>query len=130
MMEVVYAIRLTLAARTCIDEQHSYLKMWMGKEAADTWRQDILRVIGTLATLPKRCAIAKEDALFPEAIVRQLLYRRGRSPAAFRVLFTNPSGTEARCFSRGEEVPPCPSEGKILSFILKVSCCIKPLIRV
>jgi len=56
----------------------------------------------------------------------------GIEKIAFTINFdiTNPSVTEAPGFRHGEEVPPCPSEDKILFFVLKVSCSIKPLIRV
>lgn len=69
-MEPVYAIRFTSAARDFIDDQHSRMVTFTGRETADTWRADILRATGTLATLPHRCLVAKEDALFPDAVVR------------------------------------------------------------
>jgi len=53
-MKPVYAIRLTAAARDFIDEQHSWMKTFTGKEAADTWRMDILKAtcISAVGVLP------------------------------------------------------------------------------
>lgn len=87
-METTYAIRFTSAARQAIDEHHAWVKASAGKGAADAWQDDILKAIGPLATLPHRCVVAKEDELFPEAVVRQLVYPRRRGPAAYRILFT------------------------------------------
>ena len=99
-METVYAIRFTAAARDFIDDQHSRMTTFTGMEAADAWRVDILRAVGTLATLPHRCLVAREDALFPEAIVRQLLYQRHRGSAGYRVLFTIHEDTDDAPFVR------------------------------
>ena len=99
-METVYAIRFTAAARDFIDNQHYRMTTLTGKEAADAWRVDILRAVGTLATLPHRCLVAREDALFPEATVRQLLYQRRRGSAGYRILFTIHEDTDDAPFVR------------------------------
>jgi plasmid stabilization system protein ParE len=99
-MELVYAIRLTAAARDFIEEQHSRMMTFGGKDAADAWRMDILKAIGTLATLPHRCVVAKENALFPNAVVRQFLYQRRRGSAGYRVLFTIHEDTDDAPFVR------------------------------
>lgn len=77
-MEPAYAIRFTSVARDFIDDQCFRMVTFTRKETADTGRADILRAIDTLATLPHRCLVAKEDTLFPDAVVRQLLYPRRR----------------------------------------------------
>jgi plasmid stabilization system protein ParE len=88
MSEIVYALRFTFAARADIDEERVRLAAIVGEEAANSWRAGLLEAISTLATLPQRCIVAQEDVLFPEAVVRQFLYRRRRGSAAYRVLFT------------------------------------------
>lgn len=99
-MEPVYAIRFTSAARVFVDDQHFRMVKLTERETADAWRADILRAIGTLATLPHRCLVAKEDALFPDAVVRQLLYQRRRGAAGYRVLFTIHEETDDAPFVR------------------------------
>jgi hypothetical protein len=54
-------------------------------EVARRWAAVLDLKIGTLATLPDRCSVARESDAFEEEI-RQLLFGEGRSQ--YRVLFS------------------------------------------
>jgi plasmid stabilization system protein ParE len=88
MAQRSYAIRITQSARNDIDNYYARLRAMEGVPVADEWRTGLLEAIGTLATLPERCSVAPEGALFSSGPVRQLLYRRRRSAIAHRVFFT------------------------------------------
>src|SRR5262249_18408812 len=54
-------------------------------EVAGRWADSLYRKIGTLATLPDRCPVARESDAFEEEF-RQLLFGEGRGQ--HRVLFS------------------------------------------
>jgi len=60
----------------------------LAQDAGDSgirWFLALEEAIASLATLPKRCPLAPENARFPFE-VRQMLY--GRKPHVYRILFT------------------------------------------
>ncbi|WP_446745246.1 type II toxin-antitoxin system RelE/ParE family toxin [Silvibacterium acidisoli] len=63
-----------------------YLTQEVG-EAGLKWLDGLEKSITSLASLPFRCPLAREDKDF-EAEIRQLLY--GRAPHVYRILFTIP----------------------------------------
>ncbi len=82
-----YALRFTERARRDIAQARAYLADIVGDTAADAWEADLIDGIASLATMPGARSIAPESELFPGLTIRQMLHRRTRSSAAFRVLF-------------------------------------------
>ena len=78
----VCAVRLAGSVGRRLVEEYARQEEQSGPEAADRWRDGMLDTIQSLATLPGRCAVAREDRLFPNATVRQILFAR------WRLLFT------------------------------------------
>ena len=81
---MTYRIDISDAAEA--EAQTAYL--WHSRsspERAGEWYAGLLRAIESLAEMPGRCALAREDQYFDREI-RQLLYGRGRN--TYRILFT------------------------------------------
>ena len=102
----VYAIRLAGSVGRRLVEEYVRQEEQSGPDAADRWRDGMLDTIQSLATLPGRCAVAREDRLFPSAMVRQILYTR------WRLLFTiheadenDPAIVWVRHIRHGAEAP-------------------------
>ncbi len=53
-------------------------------ERAQSWYQGLIKAISSLQEMPRRCSLARENAIFSQE-VRQLLYGRGN--AVYRILF-------------------------------------------
>ena len=53
---------------------------------AGKWYDGMLTALSTLETFPQRCPLAPENDGFPDAQVRQLLYRHGRHVS--RILYS------------------------------------------
>ncbi len=67
--------------------------LWIAEQnpaAAVRWLAGLEAAVQSLATLPERCPLAPESAVFHEEI-RQLIY--GRRTGRYRVLFTVLGGT-------------------------------------
>ncbi len=76
--EKVYAVRLAGSVGRRLVAEYALQEEQSGPEAADRWRDRMLEAIESLATLPGRGAIARENPLFPNATVRQRLFARWR----------------------------------------------------
>lgn len=81
----VYAIRLMPSAKQEIDEERNRLLRESGLDSAVRWLQTMDIALSSLATYPRRCAVARESVLLPDE-VRQLLIPP-RYPR-WRLLFT------------------------------------------
>ena len=104
MTNRVYAVRLTLEARTNLDAAFVRLATLSNEEVARAWRDGLLDALASLATLPERCPIAPESVLFPNGPVRQLLYQRRRGAPTHRLLFTIHDGAADAPFVRIQHI--------------------------
>lgn len=86
-----YALRFTERARRDIDAETVYIAETSSPEIAIVWREGLYDTVASLAILPRRCPLAREQF---RCEVRQILYRRPGSRFAHRILFTF-SGEEA-----------------------------------
>ena len=89
----VYAVRLAGGVARTIASEYERLEELTGPMLADRWRDGILDTIQSLATLPERCVIARENPLYQEGTgasdtIRQIIYQRRRGGPAWRLLFT------------------------------------------
>ena len=81
-----YVIRVTLWARTEVDQAQLAVEALSGLEVSLEWEASFWEVVETLRVMPYR-TIARESERFPFE-VRQLVYRRARSSYAHRILYT------------------------------------------
>ena len=88
----IYAIRILPQAKRDIDNATMRMAEINGDAIALDWYENLYLVTMTLATLPRRCPIAPEDAFFKRQ-VRQLQYRRTGDSPAYRILFTITEGS-------------------------------------
>ncbi len=88
----VYAVRFAEAVQDEIDQEYARLAGISDVDVAESWDRGLLEAIRSLATYPKRCAIAPEDQYFqrvrPGTPLRVLIYRRTRTGPAWRILFS------------------------------------------
>ena len=88
--QTVYAVRLSEPAVRQAEAALERILETEGPDAAEKWQEGLDTARASLATLPERCIIAAENAVFQQKHsgppLRVLLYRRGRS--AWRLLFT------------------------------------------
>ena len=80
-----FSVRLAPRAIRDFDEAMDWLTAEASPEVAGRWAAALDQKIGTLATLPDRCSVARESDAFEEE-VRQLLFGEGRGQ--YRVLFS------------------------------------------
>jgi plasmid stabilization system protein ParE len=80
-----FSVRLAPRAIRDFDEAMDWLTAEASPEVAVRWATGLDKKIGTLATLPDRCPVARESDAFEEE-VRQLLFGEGRGQ--YRVLFS------------------------------------------
>lgn len=62
--------------------------LWLARTSPDfagRWYDGFLKAISSLSVFPGRCPIAPENDDFPDRVVRQYLYRKGRT--VYRILF-------------------------------------------
>lgn len=89
---LVYAVRLSPAATAQAVAEYDRLRQTSGLKTAEDWREGLLTAWAGLATLPHRCPVAPDDAVFqefsPGPPLRVFLYRRGSKRSAWRLLFT------------------------------------------
>lgn len=79
-----YAVEFTDPAAAEADEAYLWLSR-RSPELAPRWYAGLLREVRRLEALPNRCPLAPEDDLFPNAELRQYLYRLGR--LTYRIVF-------------------------------------------
>ena len=82
---MTYRIEIASVAQAEADRAFLRLSQSTSLNAAKEWYSGLLNAIGSLAQMPKRCSLAREDKHFSQEI-RQLLYGKGRN--MYRVLFT------------------------------------------
>jgi plasmid stabilization system protein ParE len=80
-----YRVDFSSVAKAEADAAFLSFSQYTTPERAQTWYQGLIKAISSLQEMPRRCPIAREDALFSQEI-RQLLYGRGKS--TYRILFT------------------------------------------
>ncbi len=79
-----YALRLREYALRDINAAYVRLAEEMSIDIANQWRDGLMRAIGELATMPRRCPLVPERF---RREVRHRLYQRPGSQAKFRILF-------------------------------------------
>ena len=80
-----YRIEIASMAEAEADQAFLRLSQVTSPTTAGQWYAGLLKAIDSLAYMPKRCSLARENEYFSQEI-RQLLYGRGRN--LYRVLFT------------------------------------------
>ena len=73
-----YRIEIASIAETEADQALLWTAQQVSQEAAGRWYQGLLQAIESLAEMPRRCPLARENDDFSQEI-RQLLYGKGRS---------------------------------------------------
>jgi plasmid stabilization system protein ParE len=82
---VKYCIEISSVAEAEADKVFLHLSQVTSSTKASQWYAELLQVVESLAQMPKRCSLARENEYFSQEI-RQLLFGRGRN--SYRVLFT------------------------------------------
>lgn len=82
---MTYRVDLSSVAKAEADAAFLSFSQYTTPEQAQHWYQGLIEAISTLGTMPRRCAIARENAFFSQEI-RQLLYGKGQH--TYRILFT------------------------------------------
>ncbi|MBN8562624.1 type II toxin-antitoxin system RelE/ParE family toxin [Leptolyngbya boryana CZ1] len=80
-----YRIEISSVAEAEADSIFLRSSQILSPDQASQWYAGLLKAIESLSTMPKRCAIAKENEYFSQEI-RQLLYGQKRN--MYRILFT------------------------------------------
>lgn len=80
-----YHIEISSVAESEADGAFLNLSQVVSLEKATQWYAGLLRAIASLAQMPRRCPLARENNYFSQEI-RQLVYGRGRN--SYRILFT------------------------------------------
>lgn len=79
-----YRIEVSSVAEAEADGAFLRLSKVTSSTKASQWYAGLLKAIESLAQMPKRCSLAKENEYFSQEI-RQLLYGQGRN--SYRILF-------------------------------------------
>lgn len=82
---MTYRIDFSSVAKAEADAAFLNFSQFTTAERAQIWYQGLINAIISLQEMPRRCAIAREDAFFSQEI-RQLLYGQGKQ--TYRILFT------------------------------------------
>ncbi len=82
---MTYRIDFSSVAKAEADAAFLRLSQYTSPERSQSWYQGLIKAISSLQEMPRRCSLAREDALFSQEI-RQLLYGRGKT--TYRILFT------------------------------------------
>jgi plasmid stabilization system protein ParE len=82
---MAFRVEVTSQAQHDLDDILEWLLLHDAMEAGLQWFEAMQEAIASLAELPRRCALAPENASVPFEM-RQLLY--GRRPHVYRILFT------------------------------------------
>jgi len=89
-----YEIRISPRAECDIAAAGAGLAALVGLSAAAEREQGLFEAIRTLGTLPGRLLPAPENGVMaPDWTIRQMIYRRQRGSAAYRVLFRVKEGS-------------------------------------
>ena len=80
-----YRIEISSMAEAEADNAFLRLSQVTSPIKASQWYSGLLQAIESLAQMPKRCPLGRENQYFSQEI-RQLLYGRGRN--SYRILFT------------------------------------------
>lgn len=88
---MIYRLDVSSVASDEADRAALNIANVLGVERAQAWYEGLLSAIDSLTTMPKRCALARENEFFSQEI-RQLVYGRGRN--ADRIVFTILPGDE------------------------------------
>jgi plasmid stabilization system protein ParE len=86
-----YCIEISSTAEAEADHSFLQLSQVSSPTKASQWYAGLLEAISSLAQMPKRCPLARENEHFSQEI-RQLLYGRGRN--SYRVIFTIVEGQD------------------------------------
>jgi plasmid stabilization system protein ParE len=86
-----YHIEISSVAEAEADTTFLRISQVTSPEGASRWYEGLLKAIESLAAMPKRCPLARENEYFSREI-RQLLYGRGRN--SYRILFTIVEGED------------------------------------
>ena len=81
---MTYRVLIQPGAEAEVAEAFRYIHA-RSPASAEKWLRGLYGLIEMLETMPRRCALARENAEFPEEI-RQLLY--GKRQHKYRILFT------------------------------------------
>jgi plasmid stabilization system protein ParE len=82
---MTYCVEISSLAEAEVDSAFLRLAQVTSLSYASQWHSGLLKAIGSLSTMPRRCPLAKENEYFSQEI-RQLLYGQRRN--LHRVLFT------------------------------------------
>lgn len=82
---MTYRVDVSSTAKAEADAAFLNFSQYASPERAQEWYQQLITAIASLNTMPRRCPIARENALFSQEI-RQLLYGKGKH--TYRILFT------------------------------------------
>lgn len=80
-----YRIEVSSIAETEADTAFLQISQTTSIEKARHWQANLLKAIESLAQMPRRCPLSRENQYFSQEI-RQLIYGEGRR--AYRILFT------------------------------------------
>lgn len=86
-----YQIEISSVAEAEADQAFLQLSQVISPTKASQWYSGLLQAIESLARMPKRCPLARENQYFSQEI-RQLLYGKGSN--SYRILFTILEGEE------------------------------------
>lgn len=81
-----FALRILPRAEQDILAAVRFVAGVAGDAAAQEWREEMFAAIASLGTLPRRCALAREERFFLRE-VRQMVFRGAGNGAAYRILF-------------------------------------------
>ena len=82
---MTYRVDLSSVAKAEADAAFLNFSRYATVEKAQSWYQGLIKAISSLQTMPRRCAIARENDFFSQEI-RQLIYGKGKH--TYRILFT------------------------------------------
>lgn len=88
---MIYRLDVSSVASDEADRAALNIANMLGVDRAKNWYEGLLLAMDSLTTMPRRCALARENEFFSQEI-RQLLYGRGQN--AYRIVFTVLPGDE------------------------------------
>ncbi len=80
-----YRIDFSSVAKAEADAAFMSFSRFASPERAQAWYQGLIKAISSLKVMPRRCALARENAFFSQEI-RQLIYGQGQH--TYRIVFT------------------------------------------
>jgi plasmid stabilization system protein ParE len=82
---MTYRIDFSSVAKAEADAAFMSFARFTTPERAQSWYQGLIKAIASLKVMPRRCALARENAFFSQE-VRQLIYGQGQH--TYRIVFT------------------------------------------